>query len=173
MAFSMEGSPHRPPADLINRYWSPGWNSVQSLTRFQEEIGGALRGGDPGVRLVESRSVESGVPFDQVPEVFSPKDGEWLLVPLHHLYGSDALSLETPGVGEQAPEPYLGLNPDDADRLGAPPNTPVVLEIDGQSRELPCRRVEGLPKGCAGLPEGLPGLFDLPAGRWAKIRRTP
>ncbi len=55
LAFSMEGTPGPPPAPLITRYWSPGWNSVQSLTRFQEEIGGALRGGDPGVRLVEPR----------------------------------------------------------------------------------------------------------------------
>lgn len=173
MAFSMEGSPHRPPADLINRYWSPGWNSVQSLTRFQEEIGGALRGGNPGVRLAESRSGENGVPFDQVAEDFSPKDGEWLLVPLYHLYGSNALSLETPGVSEQAPEPYLGLNPDDADRLGAVPGTPIVFEIDGQPCELPCKRIEGLPPGCAVLPEGLSEISGLPAGRWAKIRRKP
>ena len=31
----------RPRPRLITRYWSPGWNSVQALNQFQEEIGGA------------------------------------------------------------------------------------------------------------------------------------
>jgi len=174
MAYSMEGSPHRPPAHLINRYWSPGWNSVQSLTRFQEEIGGALRGGDPGVRLVESPSGEGGASFDvKMPDAFLPRDGEWLLVAIHHLYGSDPLSLETPGVAEQAPEPYLGLNTDDADRLEAIDGTPIVFEINGQPRKLPCKRIDGLAQGCVGLPAGLSEITGLPAGRWAKIRRKP
>ena len=32
----------------MSRLWAPGWNSVQAITKFQEEIGGPLRGGDPG-----------------------------------------------------------------------------------------------------------------------------
>jgi NADH-quinone oxidoreductase subunit G len=53
LAFSMEGSREQPPPALIARYWAPGWNSVQALNKFQQEIGGPLRGGDPGVRLIE------------------------------------------------------------------------------------------------------------------------
>ena len=50
----MEGyyGEHTPPP-LIPRFWAPGWNSVQALTRFQEEVNGPLRGGDPGRRLIE------------------------------------------------------------------------------------------------------------------------
>ena len=53
LAFSMEGDHSQPPSALIPRFWAPGWNSVQSLNKFQEEVGGQLRGGDPGIRLIE------------------------------------------------------------------------------------------------------------------------
>jgi NADH-quinone oxidoreductase subunit G len=55
LSFSMEGYPNQPPSPLITRYWSPGWNSVQSVTKYQREIGGPLNGGDPGVRLFEPK----------------------------------------------------------------------------------------------------------------------
>ncbi len=48
LAFSMEGYQDQPPAPLISRYWSPGWNSVQALNKFQQEVGGPLKSGDPG-----------------------------------------------------------------------------------------------------------------------------
>jgi NADH-quinone oxidoreductase subunit G len=45
--------PRQPPPALIPRYWSPGWNSVQAINKFQIEGGGPLHGGDPGRRLIE------------------------------------------------------------------------------------------------------------------------
>jgi NADH-quinone oxidoreductase subunit G len=50
-AYSMEGSAGRTPPDLLPRYLAPGWHSPQALNRFQEEIGGPLVGGEPGVLL--------------------------------------------------------------------------------------------------------------------------
>jgi NADH-quinone oxidoreductase subunit G len=58
LAFSMEGSPLQPPAALLTHYWSPGWNSVQALNRFQEEVGGPLRNGEGGKRLMEPNRIE-------------------------------------------------------------------------------------------------------------------
>src|SRR3990172_12128741 len=52
LAFSMEGYEGRPPSVLVARYWSPGWNSVQALNKFQQEVGGAPRGGVPGERVI-------------------------------------------------------------------------------------------------------------------------
>ena len=48
LSFTMEGFQGQPPSPLITQFWSPGWNSNQSLNKFQEEIAGPLRGGDPG-----------------------------------------------------------------------------------------------------------------------------
>jgi NADH-quinone oxidoreductase subunit G len=53
LSFSMEGYAGQPPSSLITHFWAPGWNSVQSVTKYQNEAGGALSGGDPGVRLIE------------------------------------------------------------------------------------------------------------------------
>jgi NADH-quinone oxidoreductase subunit G len=51
LSYSMEGALLQPPGALQPFFWSPGWNSIQAVNRFQSEIGAALRGGDPGVRL--------------------------------------------------------------------------------------------------------------------------
>ena len=167
----MEGSPLPPPPGLINRYWSPGWNSVQSLTRFQEEIGGPLRGGDPGARLFEPSPNEPRGHLDDIPAAFVPRDGEWLLVPRFHLFGSEPLSMETAGVAERAPDPYIALNPEDAKTLGIEDGDAVEIEIDGHTGRVPLAITPGLPDGCAGLPEGLPACRTLPGGRWARLRR--
>jgi NADH-quinone oxidoreductase subunit G len=53
LAFSMEGYPNQPPAELITHYWAPHWNSVQSLNKYQTEVGGAIRHGQSGLRLIE------------------------------------------------------------------------------------------------------------------------
>ena len=62
LCFSMEGFEGQPPSSLITNYWAPGWNSVQALNRFQEEVGGPLRGGDPGRRLFEFQVCEK-IPY--------------------------------------------------------------------------------------------------------------
>ncbi|HEX5484022.1 MAG TPA: NADH-quinone oxidoreductase subunit NuoG, partial [Terriglobia bacterium] len=51
LSFSMEGYADQPPPPLTPFFWTPGWNSIQAVNKFQDEIAGPLRGGDPGVRL--------------------------------------------------------------------------------------------------------------------------
>ncbi len=55
--FSMEGN-NQPTAhrSQVPFAWAPGWNSPQAWNKFQDEVGGKLRFGDPGVRLFETRS---------------------------------------------------------------------------------------------------------------------
>jgi len=53
LSFSMEGSEDKPPEPLIPFFWSAGWNSIQATNTYQKEIGGPLRGGDPGVRMID------------------------------------------------------------------------------------------------------------------------
>ena len=53
LSFSMEGNPDQPPSALLPFFWTPGWNSIQAVNKFQAEIGGPLRQGDPGVRVIE------------------------------------------------------------------------------------------------------------------------
>jgi len=165
LAYSMEGCEGQPPSALIPRFWIPGWNSVQALNKFQDEVGGPLRGGDPGRRLIEP-SGGQGLPyFQEVPDPFEPKDGTWLVVPMHHIFGSEELSMLTPGIAQRAPRPYLAVNRHDAEHLQAADGDEVELSLGGTVYRLRLLSMAGLPRGLAGIPAGLPGLrgLDLPA----------
>ena len=52
LAYSMEGLNSGEESALLPWVWAPGWNSNQSVHRFQAEVGGPLRGGPAGVRLL-------------------------------------------------------------------------------------------------------------------------
>src|SRR6185312_14487750 len=114
-------------ASLVARFWSPGWNSIQALNRFQDEVGGPLRGGDPGVRLLEPAGTAPY--FTNPPSPFSPPKDKWLIVPRYSLFGSEELSRLAPGVAARAPAPHLTLHPDDAAALGIAPDERVILTL--------------------------------------------
>ncbi|MBI2893342.1 MAG: NADH-quinone oxidoreductase subunit NuoG [Deltaproteobacteria bacterium] len=171
-AFSMEGAPRVPLARLAPEVWAPGWNSCQALNRFSAEIGGALLGGDPGVRLLEP--IEGAPPayfspprVDSLPE---PPPDSLLVVALHHVFGSEELSALAPGVAELAPKPYVALGEEEALERGVSEREEVDLSIDGGPiLTLPVRIRPGLPRGAVGLPAG-PVRF-VPAGSRARISK--
>jgi NADH-quinone oxidoreductase subunit G len=164
LCFSMEGYPGRPPSAVIPFFWAPGWNSAQATNKFQEEVRGPLQGGDPGRRLLEAGDV-GPLYFDRVPVPLAPLGGERLIVPLHHIFGTDELSARAPAVRERSPEPYLALRPEDAVSLGAAAGDAVELRLEGRRDLLPVVICPSLCDGSAGLPAGLPGLegIELPA----------
>jgi NADH-quinone oxidoreductase subunit G len=114
LAFSMEGDDGRPPPELMSRIWAPGWNSVQALNKFQSEIGGPLRGGDAGRRLIEPASDDHGRYFTPPIPANNESGAGYRLVPIHHIFGSEALSMAAPAIAQRAPRPYLAMNPEDA-----------------------------------------------------------
>jgi len=129
LSFSMEGYDGQPPAPLISRYWSPGWNSGQALNKYQEEIGGMLKGGDTGIRLIEPLTLPSSLPsregqapplpsgeragvrgeavaktsyFRSIPNTDLTKQGEKPDLPTYRIFGSEELSMYAPGIRERA-----------------------------------------------------------------------
>jgi NADH-quinone oxidoreductase subunit G len=161
----MEGYPGQPPPALVREYWAPGWNSVQALNKFQGEVGGPLKGGLPPLGVAGRRLIEpaaGGQPgyFGQSPAPFQAREGEWLIVPLYHIFGSEELSVLAPGIAELAPEPYVGLNPDGAERLDVQEGQTISLTMGEAHTEcrLPVKLVASLPQGVAGVMAGAPGL---------------
>ena len=171
LAFSMEGYPGEPPAPLIPRYWAPGWNSVQAVNKFQAEVGGELRGGDPGIRLIEP-SDSGGDYFREVPGAFR-KAASFLVVPLHHAFGSEELSALAPAVASRMPAPYVALHLEDAMRLGLAEGDMAEVAFAGGRERLPVRCRADLPPGTAGLPAGLPGGIFVIGGNHVDIGRPP
>ncbi len=158
LSFSMEGFHGPPPAALISRYWAPGWNSVQALNKFQEEVGGPLRGGETGQRLIEPAAAPNGAYFEDVPSAFRPEPEKWLLVPMYHMFGSEPLSMLTPGIARLAPIPYLALNPEDLESLGLSEGAAVRVD---QGITLPVKVLPALPRGVAGFFVGPVGCMDV------------
>ncbi len=169
LSYTMEGYPEQPPPALTPYFWAPGWNSIQSVNAFQEEIAGPLRGGDPGVRLIEPRP---GNGYRScVSEAFVARGEAWLLAPLYHIFGSEELSPWAPAVSELAPQTYVALRPDDASRLGAEEGQEVEVQWNGTAHRLPVKFRADLPAGVAGLPVGLPGTECAGLPVWAKISK--
>ena len=169
LSYSMEGSPNQPPSALIPFAWAPGWNSYQAWNKFQEEIAGPLRGGNPGVRLVEPPAQPNDDYFCDVPPGFHPREDEWLIVPLYHIFGSEELSLHSPGVKQLAPGAYLAMNKQDATRLKLRADEPVVVTIRGRSYQLPLKVRLGLPVGLTGIPAGIGPLQGIQLPAWSRI----
>lgn len=172
LAFSMEGFHGHPPNALLDRYWAPGWNSVQALNKFQSEVGGPLRGGDPGIRVLEPAPDREATYPESVPEAFSPRAGERLIVPLYHVFGSEELSAVSPGIAERSPGPYLGLSPDDAESIGVDEGRNVRLTVADVVLVLPVRLIPSLPQGVTGLSVGLGDLPYVQVPAWGVVTRA-
>jgi NADH-quinone oxidoreductase subunit G len=171
LSFSMEGYEGIPPSALVQRFWYPAWNSVQAVNKFQTEVGGPLRGGNPGRRLIEPAGKEEPLYFEGIPGAFGPRENEVFIVPLYHVFGSEELSILSQGIAERAPGPYLAMNPEDAERHLLEEGRGVEITISEVICILPVVKNASLPMGIAGFPVGLPGLKKVALPAWGRIRR--
>lgn len=162
LAFSMEGyaGPNE-PSPLIPFAWAPGWNSPQSWNKFQDEVGGHLRAGDPGVRLIEG-SADLAY-FSTVPAAFVASDSLKVL-PLYHLFGSEEMSVRAKPVQQRIPVPYVALASGDAARLGLADGRKASVKVGDALVELEVRVSATLPAGTVGLPVGIAGV-NVVAGK--------
>ena len=170
LSYTMEGAHLQPPASLQPFFWTPGWNSIQAVNKFQSEIGDALRGGDPGVRLFASSS--GGSYFNAIPTAFAPRESEWLVVPAQHIFGSEELSAHAPGIAELAPDPYLAVNAAGAAKLQLDASPEVEITLGGATYRLPLKIVFELPDGVAAIPDGLTPVRGANLPAWTTIRRA-
>lgn len=166
LSFSMEGTPTHPPGALIPFVWSPGWNSIQATNTYQKEIGGPLRGGDPGVRMFEPAPSNAQSYFSGIPSAFEPREGEWLVVPMHYIFGSDELSLSAPGIAALAATPHVAVTAGEFME-----GEEVEVHCPGGMFRVPVRIRPDLPRGVAGLPAGVPPIVGVSLPAWSRIVR--
>lgn len=161
LAFTMEGALSGVPPAEIPIFWYPRWNSVQSVNKFQHEINGPLRGGDPGVRLFEPDG--SALAALALPP---PAASVLVAVPLHFVFGSDELSASAPALVERGlARPHLALHPRAAAHRNLSAGDTVRVALDGVATELQLvlrddlhEKACGLPAGVAGMPPFTPGM---------------
>jgi len=161
MTFGIKGARGTavPPA-LITSYKTSGHHSANNVTRFLEEVGGPLRGGDPGAMLLKR---SEAVLIDAPPSV--PVMGEGLLlVPLHDAFSGWELSRASALLAARAPAPRLLLHPDDAALHGLADGAAVL--IDGRLFAAPVSLDSSLPRGCVAISAG----GDVPRGPLRRVR---
>jgi NADH-quinone oxidoreductase subunit G len=166
LAYSLEGlTPERSPAALRARVWSPGWNSVSGLHKFEQELEAVRPAASLGIRLLDAPVHARELPPLAAPPRTVVADGEFTLVALHRIFGSDDLSMYSPAVAARAPGAFIGLNREDAARLGVREGDVLELWLPWMDARARCALVPSLPDGTAGVPVGLPGLpyISLPA----------
>jgi NADH-quinone oxidoreductase subunit G len=151
---TMEGYYGAMPASLFPFFWAPGWNSGQSLHKFQEESG-ALRLGPSGVRLFDNASTAELTPPAVSSEAEST-NATLLLLPQYHVFGSEELSVRAAAVAELIQPASLCLNATDAGRLGLHQGMPATLSIGTEILQLNVNIVAGLCAGTATVNAGWP-----------------
>jgi NADH-quinone oxidoreductase subunit G len=162
LAYSMEGLNQSQPGSLLPYVWAPGWNSNQSLHKFQAEVGGPLRGGTAGVRLLVPSTSPDNAGSPEMPPTSNLREGQWLLVARQRIFGSDELSALSPGIAELVEPASIEISSSDAATLR-------VIEGDGITvgeghATLEVRINDQLAPGCAGFSAGLEGTFNLVPG---------
>jgi NADH-quinone oxidoreductase subunit G len=164
LAFSMEGQPENPPSSLVPFYWIPGWNSVQAMSNYLDELNGSMKGGDPGIRLIEPTEGQIYSYFNISSQTLGRRTNEWLIVPVYQIYGSEELSSVSSSVAERIKEPCLYLNQKDAEIFVSEDMDLIRLKTSKSNLKLRVKIENSLPQGIAGLPVNLPGMqfIDLP-----------
>jgi len=164
LSFSMEGTHATPPSSLIPFYWAPGWNSVQSVNKYLVEPNGKTKGGDSGIRLIEPTDHPTNTYFKAITGSDKTGKGEWLIVPVYQIFGSEELSSAATTLAKRISEPFIYLNPDDAKELKTENETVIKLEISTVSLSVKVIIEESIGQGIVGLSIGLPGMpfIDLP-----------
>jgi NADH-quinone oxidoreductase subunit G len=84
---------------------------------------------------------------------------------VHHIFGSDELSVHTSGVAQRSPKPYVMLNKKAAAVLKVAGGAQLSFDIGKQHFSLPVELNDTIADGIIGVPYGLPGMtcIDLPA----------
>ncbi|WWO97236.1 MAG: NADH-quinone oxidoreductase subunit NuoG [Candidatus Dasytiphilus stammeri] len=137
--------------------WAPGWNSIQAWNKYQKEVGGKLRYGDSGIRLIEYRKPELSW-FTEIPRIFIKKLHKWRIVPYYHLFGSEELSQKSKVIQKRIPSFYFMMNYQDASSLGWSINSRVELTIQKNILILFLYMSQKLSSGLIGLPLGFRGI---------------
>jgi NADH-quinone oxidoreductase subunit G len=171
LAFSMEGhngvQKGDRPGSLIPFAWAPGWNSPQSWNKFQDEVGGHLRAGDPGVRLFEPAADAKADYYGPAPA--AARADQYRVLPLQHIFGSEELSSRATPIQKQIPSGYALISAATAQRFNVTAGSNLTVTVGASTVSLPVQISAVLPDAAIGLPQGIAGVPVLVAGAVATL----
>ena len=134
MAYSMEGVSALKDSSLMADTWAPQWNSNQSVSKFQDEVAGELKQGNPGIRIIKKSNKPGGYYRITLSEL-EIAEGSFAAIPAFQIFGSDEMSNQAAPVMERLIGSYAAVSPADAAKLQLGQNDSVDLKIDGEVSE--------------------------------------
>ena len=161
LTFSMEGYVgDQTPSPLVPFAWSAGWNSPQAWNKFQDKVGGHLKGGDSGIRLFDLLPKRPARTFVAPAPVLVNAES-FRLVPMHHIFASGEFTIKTPAMESRIPDAVFAVGEQDATRLNLQDGQKITVKAGETSIVLPVQVIEYLPTGYIGYPIGLAPTVSL------------
>lgn len=153
LSYSMEGlNSEMQNGATIPYTWSPGWNSNQSVFKFQQEVGGELIGGDPGIRLVQANGDAFQELFSGTAQDFQSDQG-LEAVPIQLVFGSDELSNQSWPIRARLETPFVLLS--EADAVARNLTAGMGVKVTGVDLSFEVRLDPRLRTGVVGIPTGI------------------
>jgi len=187
LRYSMEGvlatantvSEQSLPAQMVPSFWSPGWNSNQSVNKFQQETNGPLMGGNSGVRLFKPET-GSSVLLNVKKREHSQPEGRFWLSPIWHIFGSEELSGLSAEIQERSPIYYARLNTQDAEAQALSEGDQVHIALNTTSDEktnsiktiVPLLLDSKVPRGTLLMPVGLADKAFMRFSQWVTLEKS-
>lgn len=187
LGFTMEGCTLPPTPPQLGRgegwgslnpfYWTPGWNSVQSLNKYQREIGGLLYNENPGINIIKSITLAhehmstSAHYFTFIPSAFKPKDNELLILEITNIFGSDFLSSLSPSIAEAIPDSFILLNVLDSNKFSILENEIINVTVNNNTYRASAKVRIDIPEGVAGLFANVTKYGKIEFPDWGKISK--
>lgn len=163
LGFTMEGAPiNRPPA-LNAMTWSPGWNSNEAVNKFQDEIGGQLRGGDPGVMLIEKSALKksaSGINFLPVEKAAT---GQLLAVSQSRIFDGCERTMLSSALAQRAEGRVARMSARTAADFSLQEGEGVQISVAPCAVTLPLKIDSAMPDGVVTVPDDIQTRLDLSA----------
>ncbi|GAB3047555.1 NADH-quinone oxidoreductase subunit NuoG [Acinetobacter apis] len=155
LTFSMEGFVgSQNAASLVPFAWAPGWNSPQSWNKYQDEVGGHLKGGDSGIRLFDRLPKRAARQY-VAPAAEHTTAQRFRLFPMHHIFASGEFTIHTPAMQSRLPEPVLTMSQQDASRLNIRDGQEIKIRSQKHEIYLKVSVLDYVPEGHLGYPIGL------------------
>ncbi len=159
--------------------WAPGWNSNQSVSKHQQQVGGELTNTSPIVQIFDPAAPDT---FKQTLETADKKqmgaehnsniananhaptgDPGLTFVVAAHIYGNDYLGLKGSEFKLLSPIPFLALHPKKSAALQLTECSHICLTVDLKQYVCQLKTANSQAVNCAivYLPESTAQQFDL------------
>ncbi|WP_185962608.1 NADH-quinone oxidoreductase subunit NuoG [Thalassomonas sp. M1454] len=148
--FSMEGG-RANNSSAMPFTWAPGWNSNQSISKYQEFVGGKLSKSPAIVQIFDPNNEQDLSIQAAINSEVKSSDDELKVYPAKHIFANDYLGIKTSEFKLTKPIPFIELTPNDADKYKLVQSSHACIVIAGEEFTVQVKINAAHAKYCATL----------------------